>query len=633
MLHTLLVRSLLALPLMLVMAEAGASAVLEGLRLESVGGELRAVITVDGETWPKTFASNDPSLVVVDFADTLLEQGLQLPEAPAAGLVRGVRHALGSDGRLRLVFDLREPASYHVATVALNDNDQAHTVVFVPAAGRPAADADSQVKTVASENYPVAKEIAVAERSPAPAPLFLAQGPATIAPGSNAAISSSEQRPGAFVFGQQEQHAIRQQPMPESQSGVWKAEIERSLLETGVLTNGAGPADINNHLQLIGSVSRAFDNGFELRLTGRIDGHYQDGSGYSEGSLKADYGESWLRYRGDDWRVTVGAQRVVWGRADEISPIDRLSTPDLTRLMLDQRQARRRANPALRFERFGQTWSLDLVWLPLFREAELPEEDSLWHPVDKRRGRIVGLPSDPEFSALISAGRFNDDAPDEGGGGVRFRHFGQDLDYAFTLQRSRNPMPYYRLDEATREQLMSNGGPSGLSGPVIFDAVYPRSWVVGGDFGAAVGTWTFRVESTWSSDMPVTRDNLAFDTVAAWNWVVGAETFPGDRNFRVTLQLAGTRMQDADNILDREDPVAFNGELETPFAQNRWRASLRFNLGLDRSDVYLNPQLVWTGWEPHEFFVGAHLFDGDEVTLGGFYDQQDMVVFGWRGRF
>jgi hypothetical protein len=443
----------------------------------------------------------------------------------------------------------------------------------------------------------------------------------------------AQEPPRAFVFGQQEKSATKNNLYKETQGGGWEADIERALLETGILVADGRPADSNNHLQLIAGVSRAFDNGFELRLAGRIDGHYQDGVGRTETSLKADYGESWLRYRADDWRLTVGTQKVVWGRADEISPIDRLSTPDLTRLILDERQTRRRANPAVRFEWFAQEWSLDLVWLPQFREPELPEAESLWHPVDKRRGRIVGLPVDPVFATLVSAGQFNDDAPDDGGGGVRFRHFGQDLDYAFTLQQSRNPMPYYRLDEATREHLLTSGGPIGLAGPVIFNAVYPRSWVAGGDFGVAAGAWTIRFEGSWSSDMPVTRDNLAYDTVAAWNWVMGAEVFPGDRNFRVTLQLAGTRLENADGILDRESPFAFNGELETPFAQNRWRGSLRFNMGLDQSDVYLNPQLTWTAWEPHEFYIGAHLFDGDEVTIGGFYDEQDMVVFGWRGRF
>lgn len=461
----------------------------------------------------------------------------------------------------------------------------------------------------------------------------MAQEPRAIALEPAAEEAPAQELPNAFVFGQQEQPATEQKPAEETQAGGWNAEIERSLLEAGVLAADARPADSNNHLQLIASVSRAFDNGFELRLAGRIDGHYQDGAGHSETSLKADYGESWLRYRADNWRLTAGTQKVVWGRADEFSPIDRLSTPDLTRLLLDQREARRRASPAVRFEWFSQEWSLDLAWLPLFREAELPEAESLWHPVNKRQGRIVGLPVDPVLSSLIGAGLFNNNAPNDNGGGIRFARFGQDLDYGFTLQRSRNPMPYFRLDEATREHLLSGGGLIGLEEPVIFDAVYPRSWVVGGDFGVAAGAWTFRFEGTWSSDTPVTRENLAYDTVAAWNWVMGAEIFPGDRNFRLTLQLAGTHLEDAGGILDRQSPITFNGELETPFAQNRWRASLRFNLGLDHSDIYLNPQLVWTAWEPHELYIGAHFFDGDEVTLGGFYDQQDMLVFGWRGRF
>lgn len=496
------------------------------------------------------------------------------------------------------------------------------------------ADENFAEKNVSSEpQEELAGEIATQEWSRSvvsyPAVLQLA----ALAPDPAPTNPRAQEQSGAFVFGQQQRLTTEPTSHKQTKNGGWEAEIERALLETGALTADERPVDSNNHLQLIAGVSRAFDNGFELRLTGRIDGRYQEGAGYGDSSLKADYGESWVRYRADDWRLTAGAQKVVWGRADEISPTDRLSTPDLTRLMLDPRQARRRANPALRFEWFAQEWSLDLVWLPLFREAELPDTESLWHPVDKRRGRIVGLPEDGVLSALVRAGQFNYDAPEDGGGGIRFRRFGQNLDYAFTLQRSRNPMPYFQLDETTREYLLTGDDVPALTGPVIFNSVYPRSWVAGGDFSLAAGAWTFRFEGTWSSDLPVTRENLAYDTVDAWNWVMGAEVFPGDRNFRVTLQLAGNRLGDADDILDRESPLSFNGELEAPFSQNRWRGSLRFNLGLDRSDVYLNPQLIWTDWEPYEFYIGAHFFGGDEVTVGGFYDEQDMVVIGWRGRF
>lgn len=135
--YTRLVRNLFPLVLLLAIADASASAVIQDLRLEYVDGELQAVITVDGETRPRAFASSELSLVVVDLPDTLLQREFQLPAAPAAGIIQAIRHALGDDGRLRLVFDLQEPARFRVTSVTVDDNFEVHTIYFMPEEGAP----------------------------------------------------------------------------------------------------------------------------------------------------------------------------------------------------------------------------------------------------------------------------------------------------------------------------------------------------------------------------------------------------------------------------------------------------------------------------------------------------------------
>jgi len=75
------------------------------------------------------------------------------------------------------------------------------------------------------------------------------------------------------------------------------------------------------------------------------------------------------------------------------------------------------------------------------------------------------------------------------------------------------------------------------------------------------------------------------------------------------------------------------GEIEHPFAQGRWRADLRFMLGLGDRDVYLNPRLTYTGIDQHELFVAAHVFSGSAQTLGGYYRDNDSVMLGWQAKF
>lgn len=194
------------------------------------------------------------------------------------------------------------------------------------------------------------------------------------------------------------------------------------------------------------------------------------------------------------------------------------------------------------------------------------------------------------------------------------------MDYAVTVQRVRNPDPYFALGAVEGSQ-------------VVLETVYPRSWVAGGDLGLAFGAWTLRAEGAWLSDLPYTGNDLALRTTEAANWVVGGEVFPGDRNLRFTVQLAGTHLLDAGPALDRKNILGLTGELEGPFAGGRWRGQFRYWVGLDSEDLYLNPELVFTGWEPSEFYLSLHLFQGERGTNFGFYDRADMIVLGWRGRF
>jgi hypothetical protein len=68
---------------------------------------------------------------------------------------------------------------------------------------------------------------------------------------------------------------------------------------------------------------------------------------------------------------------------------------DATRFVLDDLEDRRRAVLALRWEEFVGEYKLDALYVPFFRAAELPDEDSIWSPVDRSRGRIAGVPPDP----------------------------------------------------------------------------------------------------------------------------------------------------------------------------------------------------------------------------------------------
>ncbi|HOP16940.1 MAG TPA: hypothetical protein PLX99_10025, partial [Gammaproteobacteria bacterium] len=99
------------------------------------------------------------------------------------------------------------------------------------------------------------------------------------------------------------------------------------------------------------------------------------------------------------------------------------------------------------------------------------------------------------------------------------------------------------------------------------------------------------------------------------------------------LQLVGMNLIDAPAIIDRDEIYSINGEIETPFDRARWRARLDFYAGIGDKDIYLNPEVAFLGWEPHELYLALHYFAGDSDTLGGFHEDHSSINLGWRASF
>ncbi|NBC48503.1 MAG: hypothetical protein GVY22_11015 [Gammaproteobacteria bacterium] len=413
-------------------------------------------------------------------------------------------------------------------------------------------------------------------------------------------------------------------------------ELERVWIESGVLTENHSQADTSNYFRGDLAAEWALSNDWSLRLAGRVDGVLQTGADEFN-SLRLDYGESYLRYQDQTRRITLGAQIVSWGRVDESAPTNRLSVQDISRLLLDDLEDRRRAVMMARWEEFIGEFKLDLQYIPHFRAAETPRLDSIWSPVNKHTGELIGMPFNPLLATLVKGGDFDQGGDGDGGWGVRLSRPGRAFDYAVTVQQARQSLPYFALDPLVRAKLLTDPGDIGAAlraAPDTFEAQYPRTWVVGGDLGLVTDRATWRVEAAWLSDQSATTTDLRYITLEAIDWVAGVEVYPGDRELRVNLQLGGSQLLDAPSrLLDRQNTLNLFGDIENAFGRDRWRARLRFFAGLDDRDLYLNPKIAFVGWEPHELYLAYHYFDGAEQTLGGFFQQNALVTLGLRSQF
>ena len=390
--------------------------------------------------------------------------------------------------------------------------------------------------------------------------------------------------------------------------------VDDLLVEAGALPD-APEADSYSTLRASAYVLWQPSRSWEFRAGARLDGMTQAGGLASHDEMLADYTDTYVRYRNGDTRLTLGAQTIIWGRADEIPLADRVSRADLTRFVLDDLADRRRAQLAARWEQTFGEYKLDAVWLPVFRGAQLPDVASIWSPINRSSGQVIGI--DPALTGWVSGARIDEDEHGSGGGALRLTRTGAPFDFGVTLARTRQSLPYYRVD-------LTN---------LALTAVHPYNTFVGADLELVSGGLTWRTELGYTDNVPVTRPTTAMDTTHSLDWIGAVEFFPGGGDTRINLQLVAHALQTSRSILELKEYYGANGEIETRFGQGRWRAGMRFSGGINVKDIYLSPKLSYVGWEPHELYVAAHYFDGDARTLGGFHQDHSLITLGLRTRF
>jgi len=409
---------------------------------------------------------------------------------------------------------------------------------------------------------------------------------------------------------------IRAAPRRGAAAPAWRFGVDKLRIEGGALPS-APEAEQTTSAHASAFVQWQPDRSWEGRTGVRVDAFSQGGGRAASDRVRLDLGDTYLRWRGGDTRVTVGAQTVVWGRVDEIPLIDRVSRVDLTRYLLDDLPERRRPQVALRLEQAWDDVTVDIVALPAFRGAALPDVSSVWSPINRTTGEVIGIASSPTLTALVRGATVLQDDGGSGGMALRLTRTGDPFDMGLTLARTRQSLPYYRVD----------------IGAATLTAVHPYQRFIGVDAEWTTGDLTWRTELGYTAGVPATRPDVTMARVAALDWVGAVEAFPGGGDTRVTLQLVARSLRSRQPLLEIKHYAGVNGEFETSFSQGRWKAAVRFAAGLNVRDHYLGPRLSFVGWEPHEFYVAGHFFDGEARTLGNFHRDHHLIAVGMRTRF
>lgn len=288
--------------------------------------------------------------------------------------------------------------------------------------------------------------------------------------------------------------------------------------------------------------------------------------------------EAYLTGHAGEWEARAGRQILIWGRADGVRIVDRLSPVDTRESVTRELEEIRLGVDALRLNRWLANGEVECIWIPRFHKAKHPGKDSPWLLGE-------GVPAEEPDGV---------DAMDLG---LRWSRYASALDLSF-----------YGLSTVMDTPVSAGDG----------NGAYRRTGMVGMDAALPHGDAVWRAEAAWFDGWfwaakdpgapAVERDRMML--------LAGCDiTFEGDR----TLRLQGM----GDWVLGDTDTVA--ADSFTPLVtMNLEQKLMRDRLLLtgfvywypDAPEVYGRTALDWEVRDGIHLEAGVHLFDGKGDQFG-----------------
>jgi hypothetical protein len=315
-------------------------------------------------------------------------------------------------------------------------------------------------------------------------------------------------------------------------------------------------------------------------LRGMAEYPWRDGQDWVR-EMYGDISGSWLALR-------VGKQILKWGRADEINPTDNLAVFDYTLLTTD-RDAMRTGGYALKADAYWKALTLEAVAVPWFKASRIPT------------GPGFDVRDEPPGFALRNSG-----------GAVKADYQGSPMDASVSYFYGYLPRPYISL------------GPKS-------ELAYFRAWVVGGDFGEAIGSWGVRGEGAWTIPdagpegyHPFFSYVIGIDRTIHQDYYANVQFIEGivpDYQVPEYPPLPGLREAKAiERALNNQAHRVTNAaSVRISYQQpdNRWKASVTGILNLTDRDYLIRPKFDY-GFSDHwKGSLGLEYNHGKDATFFG----------------
>lgn len=363
-----------------------------------------------------------------------------------------------------------------------------------------------------------------------------------------------------------------------------------------------------------------------------------DSYGDSDNDLKLY--EGYLKLSGDNWDISVGRQRVRWGKSDQLSPLDSINPEDMRQFITVDLEERKIPSWLARLRMYGSRVTLETIFMPWFDESELDYFDSDWALYRNLRQTIaenVQLPQVIQNYAvnLHVHERQPSNSLNNMSGALRLSWQTQRSDFAVSYRYGWQTLP--TITSFPVKNIVFDGDPH--SNPMQFlsknniviaiepvQACFKRQRIAGFEWESVFDSIGFRGEVAYIDHVSMLSSNLtSFDKKVA-HLVTGIDYTSVD-DWYFNLQTSWYRIFDYDKriLYFEQNNVSLLGELRKTLWRGNLELSTRYNYTVSDGSSYLQPAINIKYFPNIDAEIGLVFFSGDGDTLFGSYDKTDQV--------
>ncbi len=330
-------------------------------------------------------------------------------------------------------------------------------------------------------------------------------------------------------------------------------------------------------------------------------------------------GEVYAEYAGNGFDFRLGRQIVSWGRADGVQITDIICPRDFTELAGVEYKDSRVPVTGLKLRQYGNIYSLEALWIPVYTPSLLPVDDS--SPLKEVFFPPQAVPLFVE-DAAVPAGI------EDGELAFRGSLFLSALDLSVSVFRGWNHVPVF-------DKTLSAGPPPSLS----LKPVFHRIWMTGLDAAIPVDAFVFRLEAAWTGEQPfmskeapapgTTVSPVLKDQVKA---LAGADWNPG-AGWMLTVQyMEDVVLEHSEKLLrPRRLPLGTFSVSKT-LLRETLELSGAVVLGFDALDTYSSFKARYALVDDFHLTLGLALYQPGRED-GTFGSMEELSHLWLRGRF